>query len=292
MTSPDVVIMGLPESGKTTYLAALWHLLNDDRDELQLSLASLGTDDRAYLNAIQKRWSQGKVQERTNTYGLKTVSMQLCDGNGNRFSITLPDLPGETYRDIWEQRDCDIETITLLTTPCVLLFIHSEKINHSETQGRRAEAIGPQPNQLQSSPTNEWRPSNASTQVKIVDLLQLLRRAPLDIGPRKLAIIISAWDIVKSSNITPCKFLHTNLPLLDQYLQSNADQWETKIYGVSAQGGIFSDQDEVSNKTPAEVELGTSYIYLSDRIEIIGGEGSTYDLTSPIAWLMQPRIEV
>ena len=47
-------------------------------------------------------------------------------------------------------------------------------------------------------------PRIAPTQVQLVDLLQLASdRPPLDVGPRRLAVMLSAWDKVRDEGLTP-----------------------------------------------------------------------------------------
>ncbi len=114
------------------------------------------------------------------------------------------------------------------------------------------------------------------TQVNLVDLLQFLQYLPFRRGIRRVAVIVSAWDVIELTTLEPSKWLERELPLLHQFLISNHESFEFQVYGVSAQGGDLksSCKGELVIKTP------------STRIICAGSETDPHDLTSPIAWLM------
>ena len=105
MIEPQIVIVGLPESGKTTFLAALWHVVNAAEIDTALRFGSLGQGDRSYLNAITKRWRSAHKQERTIAGGPRNVSMHLKDRKDRDVRVIFPDLPGEDFVRVWETRD-------------------------------------------------------------------------------------------------------------------------------------------------------------------------------------------
>ena len=128
MENRSVVILGLPSSGKTTYLAALWHLVLERDVETRLKFDRLRKGDNTYLNKIALRWRSATIQERTSISGGGLVSMDLKAVTGDIVNITFPDLPGEAYRDMWETRTCTNEVGEALQVPYVLLFIHGDNI--------------------------------------------------------------------------------------------------------------------------------------------------------------------
>jgi len=212
-----VVAIGLPSSGKTTYLAALWHLICDRELVTRLSFHSLHSGDVAYLNAIAKRWRSAKVQERT--IGSRLVSINLKDQSNNPLRITFPDIAGETFDQMWEKRECDSKEAEYLRDGGVLLFIHADNIKAPKWVvdiTALSKELGVEISDNGSIP---WLPEYAPTQVKIVGLLSLLRETPLDTGHRRLAVMFSAWDKARGEGLTPDEFLEIKLPLLHQYLR-------------------------------------------------------------------------
>ena len=61
----SIVVCGLPGSGKTTFLAALWHLVQSKEANTVLTLESLVYGQYEYVNAIRERWLKGRQQTRT-----------------------------------------------------------------------------------------------------------------------------------------------------------------------------------------------------------------------------------
>ena len=57
-------MIGLPGAGKTTFLAALWHVIESSEIEGQLVLAKLVDGDNTYLNNIRDSWADAKALER------------------------------------------------------------------------------------------------------------------------------------------------------------------------------------------------------------------------------------
>ena len=285
MAERSVVIIGLPASGKTTYLAALWHLISSGEVDTALRFGDLRAGTTEHLNAIAARWRDAMVQERTAVAGTRLVSMNLLDATQQPVRVTFPDVPGEAYGQIWEDRDCESDIAEMLRTGAVLLFVHADTIRAplslvEEVAVSKALGIeGPE------GPAEPWQPGLSPTQVPLVDILQLLRMPPLDAGLRRLAIMLSAWDTVRAEGVLPAGYLKSRLPLLDQYLRRSADGWVYRVYGVSAQGGEYDSVEEDAARMAKAEEL-RGLDHPSSRIQLLGPIPETNDLTEPLAWLM------
>jgi hypothetical protein len=97
---------------------------------------------------------------------------------------------------------------------------------------------------------------------------------------------ISAWDKAQDEGLSPEMYLKTKLPLLDQYLKVGLDQWDWRVYGLSAQGGDYDSTDPKVAKTDDAATLRT-LDRPSERIQVIGHGAAIHDLTEPLAWLME-----
>jgi hypothetical protein len=286
MSARSVVIIGLPESGKTTFLAALWHLVTERDIVTALRFHTLKDGDASHLNEIAARWRDAKIQDRTATGGNRLVSMNLKDANDAPVRVTFPDIPGEAYRRMWEDRDCEPEIVEILQAGGVLLFIHADSITPPRwviDEVAQSKALGLEIPEGEEVP---WHPRMAPTQVQLVDLLQLLRREPLDVGPRKLAIMLSAWDKAEGERLAPDAYLEAKLPLLAQYLRRGIDGWIYRVYGLSAQGGDYDQVDPGAERRP-EAEALRLLDQPSTRIRLVQNGPATHDLTEPLAWLME-----
>jgi hypothetical protein len=283
-----MIICGLPGSGKTTFLAALWHLVTSREIDTALRFESLRNGDSSHLHALATRWRSAKIQDRTAVAANRFVSMNLLNRDDNPVRLTFPDLSGESYRRMWEERDCDPAVAEILTTgEGLLLFVHADQIQSPKSVvevAAQSKKLGIEVTDEQDAP---WRPRLAPTQVQIVDLLQLFRSPPLKVGLQRVAIMLSAWDKVVAEKRTPEAFLAEWLPFLDQYLRSSADGWTCRVYGVSAQGGDYeAENKEMTGPQRADLEALRTLDQPSMRIKVISESGESHDLTEPVAWLM------
>jgi hypothetical protein len=282
-----VVTVGLPESGKTTFLAALWHLIFSAERETVLRLKEVrSTGELGHLNAIAERWRAARQQDRTSITRPRFVDMSLLAEDGTPVRLVFPDIAGEAYRQIWEDRECDHEIGDMLTGDSgILLFIHADMIRFPTWISDNLSALAHDAEASEGeAETQSWHPSMAPTQVKIVDLLSVIQDgSDQDAPPRRLAVMFSAWDKVEVEEMKPARFLATKLPLLDQYLRQNAGRWDVRVYGISAQGGEY---DAVEVDRTAEARALLNLDSPSARIRLVHDTTTSHDLTEPVAWLM------
>lgn len=294
-----LVIIGLPASGKTTFLAAFWHVIEAEEIECRLRLDRY-EGDLSYLNEISEAWRSFHKVPRTSQRGDVDVVMFVQDRtSGEQAQIFFPDLAGETFDQQIEARRSRPEFVDgLQDDDGIMLFISANVRQDSVTinelnaqlpaeeqpqivQGTAGQAE-PAGDTGTSEPAGdaasiEWQPRHIPAQVRIVQILSDLGRAPFAPKRRALAIIISAWDLVASMQMSPEAWLASHLPLVHQYLQTNAESFDAGIFGLSAQGVRLDDKDAVAQ---ASEQLP------SHRISLIGDGEDGHDITVPITWLM------
>jgi hypothetical protein len=311
MMDRDFVIIGLPASGKTTFLAALWHIIEAEETACRLRLARW-EGDLEYLNSIAEAWRSFAPVPRTSQIGDKDITIHVVDREtGVQGAAFFPDLAGEIFDTQVEARRCRpgfLENVA--KEGGVLFFISADSkqdglsivelnaqfpdgdgdmiIGAAEdiepSQGNPAGLTEPQPQEavvaeavpIPSQQPEEWHPKMVLAQVRIVQLLSDLIRPPFTQRRRRLAVIISAWDLV-SEGFTPSRWLSTQMPLVHQFLTANGDLFMTNLYGVSAQGVKLDDAAAVKEAVK---------LTASDRIRIVGPEREGKDLTNPLVWLM------
>jgi hypothetical protein len=245
-----LLMLGLRGSGKTTFLAALWHLLESAEVEDRLALPDL-QPDRDYLNAIRNNWLAVKPVGRTSMRSTTNVALSLVDKvTQGRIELSVPDLSGESFRLQWATRKA-AKTYIGFARECTgaFLFIHPSEIRRTNVIKQIADEskAGISSGSAPILPSKNWTPAQSSTQVQLVDVLQLLLRIREARGPLRLAIIISAWDTVRST-IPPTIWLEGRMPLLSQFVRANPDQLSSDVFGVSAQGGdLTADRDSLLN---------------------------------------------
>lgn len=286
-----VIAAGMPASGKSTFIAALTHLLTAEQVPTELRLARL-SEDEGHLSRLERAWLDATKLERTKASSEQWVSFFVEDTNtGVESELLVPDLRGELFaqpatvgrceRHLWE---------ALIECDGLLLFTNAnagvddmmvDQISHivdivSEADGNSSieyaldstakEQKGP-------SVASKFRADDMPEETKLVELLQALNRFPVASKRRRLALVVSAWDVV--SDADPAEWIMTHRPMLGQYLKHAANFWEVRFYGVSAQGGDLPEH-EVKLKAlrrPAE------------RVQVIGLEVKPHDLTSIVKWV-------
>jgi hypothetical protein len=289
MNSHNFLLIGLPATGKTTFLAALWYSIQQDQVKTALKLQKLDGDS-AYLNKIRSSWLGYEPVGRNPTDTETFVSMWLKERNGEQtVHLTFPDVSGEAFKLQWTSR-----FLTESYHECIkdadgaFLFINPKSLTQPLRVSEVTEiaALLENPSSEASTdartpnpPTTPWDIEKAPTQVQIVELLQFLSSNENFKVPFKLAVVVSAWDEVSSSKVTPGNWVEQQLPLLGQFLRSNTADFSVSFYGVSAQGGNYDGKElhDLQSKHPAE------------RIEVVGeGIENRHDITEPLLFLMKP----
>lgn len=289
MNTKSILVAGLPGSGKTTFLAALWHLVSSKEIETALEFASLAGCDAKHINQLAARWRDVAVQVRTQAGTLRNVVINLKSKSNGDMRLMFPDSSGEDFREVWESRDCAADLAELITgSDSLLLFVHADKIEKPRWVFDEATI-----RKLLDLPPDEevpidWSPRLAPTQVQLVDLLQLFSQGPLYVGRRRLCLVLSAWDKTAPQDLAPRTYLRAHFPLLDQFLNAHPDKWDWIVAGVSAQGG---DHSAVNEGDKARAEQETARLRAIDtpskRIRVEGVGPTTSDLTVLIKWLVQ-----
>ena len=237
--SNSVLVCGLPGSGKTTYLAALWHLVQSKEIETELALQSLAFGEYEYVNEIRRRWQRGRKQIRT-VGTAPEIGLDLKSRDGRTGRLLFLDHSGETFDQLWELRSCSQAVAEQLRIRRgVALFIRSEGIKtpmalsdmlqiEREMQEAMPELGAWQVKEVQTE--REWSAADGPDQVKVVDLLQVLAEELQTVPQERLAIIVSAWDRLSEYSSAE-EFVARRLPLLSQYLQAGNHPFEYRITG-------------------------------------------------------------
>lgn len=294
-TDSKIVLIGLPATGKSTFLGALWSCAEAENTKTSLKVDILGEND-THLNKLSASWISCKEPGRTRQMGEGVVTMSLVETEGSRkVKICFPDLEGEGFERQWVYRQCEKRYFDLARdADGVLLFIHPAKVRDAGRIEEFLELAGPPPQTEQDGAkkdssakqeTPERKPEQDPTQVILVELLQFLVNLPFPRRRLKVAIIVSAWDTVSKQQDgpgekkqNPTKWLEQRLPALSQFINTNKDWLTSQVYGVSAQGGSYEDSIERVHLRD-EVPQAVRPIVVLDEFE-------SKDLTLPIKWLM------
>lgn len=268
-----LVSLGLPASGKSTFLAALWHVL--ESGEIPSALCRTGLQaDREYLNRIRDAWAVFEKVPRTEMPEASVV-FDLADHAGELSGqVSFPDLPGESFDTQWTDRIWTEEfDRQVREADGFLLFISPDYVSRvlirDASQRIPDDALARDPTAAQRA-ERAWDARKAPTQAKLVDLLQFLAEVREPGRPSPLAVVVSAWDRAErqadpdgARAATPEAWVRAHMPLLWQYVTANPEVFRARWYGVSAQGG---DLD-----VPEELSRLQGFDLTSERIRVLVG---------------------
>ena len=279
----SLFIMGAPNAGKSTYLAALWHSINQHEMSMKLKLKKM-IGDSQYLCRIENKWLAYEPLERTVIGQEKReLTILLTDGT-DELKLEFPDLSGETFQNIYENREMSSELYEkIYNANAILYFINVEDICTPEfiaeiPEELRCEKV--ELDDLQKRNPGEHDP----TQIQIIDLLQMISKIKKE--GVSLGIIFSAWDIVEDltdgkTRTNPRTYLKNQMNMLWQYIESNSNRFRTKVWGISAFGSKVEEYEKLLDlENPAErIKIVDENNMLSHDITsiILEVTGNVYD---------------
>jgi len=275
----SVVLCGLPGSGKTSFLAALWHVITSQEIASDLKFDSL-PENSEYLVELEREWVSASPIVHTPAGRIYPASINLL-GKSGKVVLECPDLSGELWMHAWEDRRVSKEVEDRCNRAAgILFFVHADEYE----KGLRISEMLAMARDLgeslpaETSVTQEWQASKCPTQTILVDLLQSLSTHPLGKRGVRVAIILSAWDLALDTQKQPLEYLSDAMPLLGQYLRTNqggALNW--RVFGVSALGG------DVATKKGQLLSHARPY----QRIIVSDNAMQSNDITKPISWLLE-----
>jgi len=280
-----IVAAGLPNSGKSSFIAALTHLLNAKEVDTRLTLASLSGDEKQ-LRTLEHRWLGAEPLPRTQRANEHWGRFSVLDTvTGEEAEFLVPDMRGELFeqpatiggcqRALWE---------ALVGCDAIILFTNVDRPDDDLTVCDMADVVGAVAGEEQQISNSRQLPFQASSipeEPKLVELLQAVNRWPAPSKNRRLALVLSAWDVVSAEmGADPSSWADRHRPMLAQFLQENPGLWECRVYGVSALGGRLP-QDGARLR---EIEVA------GKRIGVVGVDVNQHDLTGILYWLMKSKV--
>jgi hypothetical protein len=272
-----ILVAGMPSSGKSTYIAALRHALVAKDVSCALELVSLAQEE-THLNKLEVAWVDGREMQRTQSANETWVELQIRDrATEESIVLALPDLKGESFEQPATlgllQEELQRE---LISASSIMLFTSADREDDKLLISDMADIIGDAPLGADAAAI-PFDPREMPEEVKIVELLQFANRRPQLSRQRKLALILSAWDVVDvQARAEPERWLTANSTMLDQFLRYNSHLWEVRVYGISAQGGKLPDDRDRLMKISKP----------SERIHVVGHGADRHDISAPLRWLI------
>ncbi len=284
-----ILFVGLHGTGKTTFIAAFWYFVNSDSPTKKFKMETLESGEHEYLNGICENWLQYKNVSRTslNVDVSEEIIVSLRNlETDSVVELSVPDFSGETFNTHFRDREWtekfdqlinEISGLVIFLNPCDT----NNRPQLISDENDAARILGDTEIKTNTGiEFNPWSTDMVSNQVKLVEELQFIVHQRRHEKQLKVAIIISLWDKVESEDVSiePEIWLVNNLPLLNQYIQSNDKIFESRVYGVSAQGLDYDEtekKNEIAEKKPEE------------RIIVKTSKEVSNDITKPIIWVSE-----
>lgn len=272
-------MIGMPSTGKSTYLAALYQALSSPPRASAPRLARQ-PETRAYLEELRQAWLRGEPMGRTssNSGELVELDVEFPEGPGS-VRLAVPDIAGETFENIVVKRRADGTATELVhEADGLLLFTHPDHQRPRVTIAalkQMQDLVGDDAAPLPGDGETPFDPRGLPGEVHLIELLQWAVRARRkgggsDARPSRVAFMISAWD--RAGDRPPGDWLAVKMPMLRSFLDAQQDRLVVQTYGVCAQGGDY-DAEPIADRRPRE----RAYTLLPD------GSRSD-DLTGPLRW--------
>ncbi len=278
----SVVMLGLPQTGKSAYLGTLWHCV-EEPSVTEVREADL-PGDLDHVQALAAALRALEKIPRTHREDEYDFDAPVAFADGKTARLRVPDLSGEHLRDIVEQRVLTERLQTELDNASgVIFFLHPAEIEppigigvaNVVSEPAPAAAAGGEPMSAlpeDVAPEDEFENKRACTAALVIDCLENILEAMSGRWPVRVAVVASAFDLTK--DVTPDEWLEQRLPAVRSFLKSNSDRVAWTIFGVSAQGGARNDRHALLDKD------------LHDRAYVLSSEGDKLDFSAPIRWAL------
>lgn len=241
-TSDQVLVLGGPDSGKSTYLLQLYGRVFDGDGQVQLRGA---VDSMVAIKDGLARLATGRPAGHTANGTDTSLTLPLVDDDtGREWDITVPDYAGEDLRRVGDalrlpDRWRDLAATSDLWVVMVRLSLYPDM----------PDLVSRPVGELASS--SPERPAGADVQrlpidMFLVELLQLLQhgRAQLEVSnDLHVTVVLSCWDELGHPEDTmPSQVARNQLALLDSYCTMTFGP-RYRVLGLSAQGRALTDAD-------------------------------------------------
>lgn len=283
MSITKCMIAGLPGSGKSTYIGALWYcLMHPEKIEgIKLVADKMNlADDLTVLNRLSDAYKNVKLIDRNYSDQNETVQINLKVADSDaRLQVEIPDFLGENFRDLIELKESELVSKWLKDTDTLVYFMN--EVIPPEFEDDHGPEDDEKPMPAKDVPPFSIKTISAVA-MNIMVLKCLLKKKIF----KKVVIVLSWWD-KKTNNGTsknnPQEYLKDYSPALFNFIQHHISNFE--IIGLSAQGQEYPKEDQgnyeaTKKEIKAKMREGKrSFVEIGDEI--------VHDLSLPLYLLIK-----
>jgi hypothetical protein len=255
----STLIIGLPKSGKTTFLAQLY--VRIETKKCRIALSRTPENIKSILNAC-RRLANGEEPEPTPASDNVELRIPVTLGEKS-FDLVCPDYGGEQVSNITEFMEYDKGWGELTkNNDRWILFIRPGQLYHHYDLSLKGYA------EIDDVKDGEQLEHALSDQYRFIELLQSLLYArgvgvKTRLSKPKLLIVLTCWDEL-STEEKPNKVLENKLPLFHHFVQSVWSDDSLMTIGLSAQEFPL-DNKEAQDKYLDELPESFGYLKIDDE---------------------------
>jgi hypothetical protein len=289
MTLSRLAFVGLPGTGKTTYIGALWHMAEEPSvtDIVEKVLPAnpahvqrIAEQVRAVDELLRTGHDDDEFYEGTVEFpGHGSLTLRIHDRSGEQLQALVErrNWPSLLAGEVAEAQAlvlfvCDDELILPLSLRL------AEGLAQDDPARPAADALKNAPSGDDStfgdsSPKNNgYSHHYASTAAQVVDGLENVLDAMDDRWPVRIAVVVSKFDRIDDRS--PRQWLHDRLPAIEAFLDNNLNRVAWELFGVSALGGPPQSREELLKSD------------LHERAWAQNADGDAVPLSEPVRWAL------
>lgn len=278
------MIAGLPSSGKSTYIGALWYCLRHPAKVADLKLVADNNnlpEDISVLNRLSDAYKDMRAINRTNSNENERVQLNLKKvDTGETIRVEVPDFLGETFRDLIELNESDLLTEWLENTDSLVYFISDVSVGVFEDDFG-TEDDDKEPPSVDIPPFKITDISPAAMNIMVLKFLMSKKNF------KKVVIVLSQWDKQTENGEVPKdpqEYLEEESPALYNYIEHNIDN--VQIIGLSAQGREYPQNVNQEDYYGIKKEVRRQ-MQNGNRSFVEDGTSIHYDLSIPLYLLLK-----
>ena len=278
MSSPNLLIFGGPNSGKTHYAAQLVGRLKRNPGKLSIRVGD-GSTDLSALEEVLSKLEDGNSADHTPTQQYSEINLPLQNENKQNFDLFWPDYGGEQISNLFKERAIDPQwRERLKESNGWLLFI---RLSSETTYPDALSDL----TAISANKSEEFkRPDIWDANAYYIELLQMLCHvaeinltSPQNKPP--IGIILSCYDEVHESEKTPADLMKSRLPLLNAFIKNTWLEEKVSIWGGSALGKKLKSNSQDDDFIDDGPENQGWVISPTDN-------NQNKDLSAPLAWML------
>lgn len=232
------LLIGGPDSGKSTFLVQLYGRLRQGSSALSLASAP---ESLVPVRDGLARLSKGLPVRHTSAGVEAAQELTTKRQDGTTLRLSIPDYPGEAVDELVDTRHVSLHWHNLAVQSTRWnLFVRIERMASLPGLPEREEA----------PPAGTGRFGELPLDIRLVELLQILcherqRSASVDTAPPDLTVVLSCWDEIpdRPDGVTPAMILQQRVPLLHSFVATNWEPSRHHVVGLSAQGRPLAEDE-------------------------------------------------